>query len=138
MSATTATVTGIRQGLADAVGAINGLRVSATVPDSPAPPVAIVVPVDISYDTSFGRGMDTYRFSVLVIVGRMAERSAQNSLDAYCAPTGDYSIKAAVNADKTLGGACQNATVTGMVNYGSLVVGDTEYLSADFQVTIYA
>jgi hypothetical protein len=25
-----------------------------------------------------------------------------------------------------------------MVNYGSLIVGDTEYLSADFQITIYA
>ena len=138
MAATTATVGGIRTALADAIGSIKGLRVSATVPDNPNPPVAIVVPVSVSYDTAFGRGLDTYQFSVMVIVGRMSERTAQNSLDAYINPTGASSLKTAVESDVTLGGACQNARVTGVVNYGSLLIGDTEYLSADFQVTVYA
>jgi hypothetical protein len=138
MAATTATFSGLRTALATQLATIRSLRTAATVPDNPAPPVAVVVPVNVEYDTSFGRGMDTYTFSVLLIVGRMSERSAQTTLDAYINPTGATSIKAAINADPTLGGACQSARVTNMVNYGSLIVGDTEYLSADFQITIYA
>ena len=138
MAATTATFSGLRTALATQLATIRSLRTAATVPDNPAPPVAVIVPVNVEYDTSFGRGTDTYTFSVLLIVGRMSERSAQTTLDAYINPTGATSIKAAVNADPTLGGACQSARVTNMVNYGSLIVGDTEYLSADFQITIYA
>lgn len=138
MGATTATVSGIRSALADAIGSIRGLRVAATVPDNPNPPVAIVVPVSLDYDTAMGRGLDTYQFTVTLVVGRMSERSAQNSLDAYISGSGDASVKSAVESDVTLGGACQNARVTGVVNYGSLLIGDTEYLSADFQVTVYA
>jgi hypothetical protein len=138
MAATTATFSGLRTALAAQLATIRGLRTAATVPDNPAPPVAVIVPVNVEYDTSFGRGTDTYTFSVLLIVGRMSERAAQTTLDAYINPTGATSIKAAINADPTLGGACQSARVTNMVNYGSLIVGDTEYLSADFQITIYA
>jgi len=138
MAATTATFSGLRTALATQLATIRGLRTAATVPDNPAPPVAVIVPVNVEYDTSFGRGTDTYTSSVLLIVGRMSERAAQTTLDAYINPTGATSIKAAINADPTLGGACQSARVTNMVNYGSLIVGDTEYLSADFQITIYA
>jgi len=138
MAATTATFSGLRTALAAQLATIRSLRTAATVPDNPAPPVAVIVPVNVEYDTSFGRGTDTYTFSVLLIVGRMSERAAQTTLDAYINPTGATSIKAAINADPTLGGACQSARVTNMVNYGSLIVGDTEYLSADFQITIYA
>ena len=138
MAATTATFSGLRTALATQLATIRSLRTAATVPDNPAPPVAVIVPVNVEYDTSFGRGTDTYTFSVLLIVGRMSERAAQTTLDAYINPTGATSIKAAINADPTLGGACQSARVTNMVNYGSLIVGDTEYLSADFQITIYA
>ena len=138
MTATTATFSGLRIALAAQLATIRGLRTAATVPDNPAPPVAVIVPVNVEYDVSFGRGTDTYTFSVLLIVGRMSERAAQTTLDAYINPTGATSIKAAINTDPTLGGACQSARVTNMVNYGSLIVGDTEYLSADFQITIYA
>jgi len=138
MTETTATFSGLRTALAAQLATIRGLRTAATVPDNPAPPVAVIVPVNVEYDTSFGRGTDTYTFSVLLIVGRMSERAAQTTLDAYINPTGATSIKAAINTDPTLGGACQSARVTNMVNYGSLIVGDTEYLSADFQITIYA
>ena len=138
MAATTATFSELRTALATQLATIRGLRTAATVPDNPAPPVAVIVPVNVEYDVSFGRGTDLYTFSVLLIVGRMSERAAQTTLDAYINPTGATSVKAAINADPTLGGACQSARVTNMVNYGSLIVGDTEYLSADFQITIYA
>lgn len=137
--ATTATVTGIREGLANQLGTIRGLRTSAIIPEDPKPPVAIVLaPNSISYDTAFGRGLDTYAFSVMVIVGRVSDRSAQASIDAFCSGSGALSIKNAVASDPTLGGACQNARVTEMTNYGSVTIGDVEYLSAEFSIQVYA
>ncbi len=64
-------VTTLRAGLATNLATISGLRTAATVPDDPKPPIAIVAPVNIVYDTSFARGADTYEFSILVLVGRV-------------------------------------------------------------------
>ena len=138
MAATTATVTGIRSGIATVLGTITGLRTAATIPDDPKPPIAVVMAPTITYDTAFGRGMDTYSFPVMVIVGRVSERTAQTTLDSFCAPTGVTSIKGAINFNPTLNGACQSARVIEMNNYGSITIGDVEYLSAEFTVQVYA
>jgi len=131
-------LTTIRTGLATNLATISGLRTAATVPDDPKPPVAVVVPNGISFDTAMGRGLDTYTFTVLVIVGRVDERSAQNNLDAYCAPTGATSIKTAIERDKTLAGAAQTLRVTEMRNYNALQISENTYLAAEFAVTVYA
>lgn len=138
MAATTATISGIRTGLASTIGTIKGLRTAAVIPDDPKPPIAVVLAPTISYDTAFGRGMDTYTFPVMLIVGRVSERTAQNQLDSFCSPTGAFSVKAAIHSNPTLGGACQSARVTEMTNYGSVTIGDVEYLSAEFTVQVYA
>lgn len=135
---TTATVTGIRTGLASTLGSIKGLRTAAYIPEDPKPPIAVVMAPNISYDLSFARGMDSYSFTVMVIVGRVSDRTAQATLDAFCNPVGAFSVKAAIHSDPTLGGACQNARVTEMTNYGSVAIGDVEYLSAEFTVQVYA
>lgn len=132
------TVSAIRSGLATRLGTISGLRTSATVPESPDPPVAIVIPGSITFDTTFVRGMDEYEFTVLLLVGRVDSRTAQNSMDGYCNPSGATSIKAAIEGDKTLGGAAFDCRVTSMRNYQQTLVGDTSYLSAEFVVQVYA
>ena len=131
-------IAAIRTALATSLGTISGLRTSATVPDDPKPPVAIVLPPTISYDTSMGRGLDTYEFSILVMVGRVSERTAQGSLDAYAAPTGATSIKTAIEADRTLGGAAQSCRVTDMRNVGPMSIAENTFLTAEFVVTVYA
>jgi hypothetical protein len=128
----------LRTGIATNLATISGLRTSATVPDDPKPPVAVIVPNGISFDTAMGRGLDTYEFTVLVIVGRVDERSAQNTLDAYCAATGATSIKTAIERDKTLAGAAQSLRVTEMRNYSALQISENTYLAAEFAVTVYA
>lgn len=138
MAATTATITGIRAGLATTIGTIKGLRTAAVIPEDPKPPIAVVLAPTMTYDAAFGRGMDTYSFPVMVIVGRVSDRTAQQSLDAFCSPVGAFSVKAAICSDPTLGSSCQNARVTEMTNYGSVTIGDVEYLSAEFTVQVYA
>ena len=133
-----ASITSVRSGIATNLATISGLRTSAWIPDQINPPIAVVKPDSISYDTAFSRGLDTMQFSVLCIVGRVDERSAQATLDAYCATTGTASIKAAIESDPTLGSAIQDLRVTEMRNYTSLPVGDVTYLAAEFVVQVFA
>lgn len=133
-----ATMANLRTGLANRLATITGLRTSATLPDQPMPPQAVVYPERVVYDNAMGRGSDEYTFVVLVIVGRIAERTAQTSLDAYCNPSGATSIKAAIEGDSTLGGNALDCRVTEMRGQGSLAVGDTTYLTAEFLVTVLA
>ena len=133
-----ASITNIRTGLATRLATITGLRTSATMPDLPNPPVAIVIPDNISFDDTFQRGMDTLTFRIFLVVGRADERTAQNSLDGFCATSGASSIKAAVEGDRTLGGAAFDCRVTNMRSYGSVLISETTYLSCEFVVLVYA
>jgi hypothetical protein len=133
-----ADVATIRTGLATNLATISGLRTSAWVPDQINPPIAVIKPETITYDTAFARGLDTYEFSVLVIVGRVDERTAQSRLDAYCASSGATSIKTAIESDRDLNGAISDLRVTEMRNYTSLPVGDVTYLAAEFVVQVFA
>jgi len=128
----------LRTGLATNLATITGLRTAAIMPDNPNPPIAIVQPDSIAYDDTFGRGMQTYTFTVVVLVGRVVERSAQNSIDAFCASTGSSSIKLALESDKTLGGRAFDLRVTDMRSYASILVGEVNYLAAEFLVLCYA
>lgn len=131
-----ADVSEIRQGLADAMQTIHGLRTSATVPDAPRPPQAIVMPDRIDYDLDMMRGADRFYFTIILLVSRADDRAAQTNLDAYI--TGASSIKAAVEADRTLGGVVDTCRVTQMRNYAAVSVGEVLYLGAEFDVEVIA
>ena len=133
-----ASVSSLRTGLANRLGTITGLRTSAFMPDNPNPPIAVVMPSSVSYDDTFHRGMQTYVFSVLVIVGRVDERTAQSNLDGYVSSTGSSSIKLAIEGDKTLGGVAFDTRVTEMRNYGQLAIAEIQYLTAEFTILCYA
>ena len=134
-----ASISDLRAGIATNLATISGLRTSATVPDSINPPIAVVMPNTITYDISFARtGGDEYEFLVMVIVGRVDERTAQNRLDGYCSGTGASSVKAAIESDKTLGGTAFSLRVTSLRNYNQVTVGDVTYLSGEFVVQVYA
>lgn len=133
-----ALVSELRDGLKANLATITGLRTADTVPDNPNPPIAIVLPQSVQYDNAFQHGMNTYTFSVLVIVNRVSERTAQNSLDAYVSGTGSKSVKLAVESDKTLNGKAFDVRVTDLRNYGDITIGEINYFSAEFIVLCYA
>ena len=133
-----ASISELRAGIKNNLATIPGLRTSDYQPDSINPPVAIVFPVSLNYDETFHRGMQTYTFAVQVIVGRVSERTGQSTIDSYCSSTGTNSIKLAIESDKTLAGKAFDLRVTDMRNYGELIVGEVNYLSAEFVVLCYA
>lgn len=133
-----ASLSALRDGIAANLATIVGLRVTGFIPDNINPPVAIITPQNIEYHASFQNGLNTYNFVVSVFVGRVSERSAQNTLDAYCSPTGSSSIKSAIESNRTLSGIAFDTVVSDMRNYGSVTIGDNTYLTAEFDCAVQA
>ena len=129
----------VRTNMKTALQAVTGLRVLDTLPDSANIPtngaLAVVGMLDITYDFTLNRGFDSATLSVLVIVGRMSESAAQDRLDGYLQSSGATSIKTAIEADKTLGGAVQTLRVTQAVS-GTITVANIDYLSYRYEVTL--
>lgn len=128
----------LRDGIAANLATIPGLRSSAFIPDNINPPMAIITPQNIEYHRSFQNGLNTYNFVITVLVGRVSERAAQNTLDAYCAPTGSSSIKSAIESNRTLSGLAFDTVVSDMRNYGSVTIGENTYLTAEFDCAVQA
>jgi hypothetical protein len=122
-----------------ALQTVSGLRVLDTLPDSANIPtngaLAVVGMLDMTYDFTLNRGFDSATLSVLVLVGRMSESAAQDRLDGYLQSSGVSSIKAAIEADKTLSGAVQTLRVTQAVS-GTITVANIDYLSYRYEVTL--
>jgi hypothetical protein len=131
-----ASISDIRQGLADNLSQVYGLRVSPTMVDAPRPPQAMIYPDRVEYDLNANRGADTFFFIVYVVVGRADDRTAQNRLDQFI--VGPDSVKAAIESDRSLGNRADTCRVTEMRNYQQLSIGDTIYLSAEFEVEVVA
>lgn len=128
----------IRTALAGKIGNITGLRTAATVPDQVNPPIAVIIPERVTYDEAYARGLIVYTFIVQLVVGKVSERTAQTKLDGFVNPTGSTSIKAAIEADKSLGGVVFDSRVTEMTTYTVVQIGDIAYLSCEFRVTVLA
>jgi hypothetical protein len=132
------TVKSLREGLVANLKTIPGLRVVPILPEQVNPPLAMVNLDRINYQKSFHRGLTEYLFKITVVVGRASERSAQNSLDQYVASDGVYSVLNALENDRTLGGVAADSTMVSLDAYGSVVIGDVNYLSAEFSVQVFA
>jgi hypothetical protein len=128
------TLTQITEALADALRAIDGLRVYDVQPDSFAVPCAILNVDSIDYHGAFQMGLVTTAFKVLVIVARADTRSAVHALDEYLSPLGNASVRRAIESDVTLGGVVASAFVTRAAAFQSIAIGDQNYLGVELDV----
>ncbi len=133
-----ADIADIRAGIVANLATISGLRTSAELIDNPTPPIALVSLESIDYDLAMHQGLTQYNFLITVIVGRSAEREMQRKLDSYCQPTGAYSVKSAVESNRTLSGEIYDLRVISTGSIGSIQINDQTYLAAEFTVTVYA
>jgi hypothetical protein len=92
---------------------------------------------NVTYDQAFQNGLVLYNFTITVIVGRVAERLAQQRLNAY-ASTGTGGIKTALESDRTLGGHAFDVKLQEMTNIGAITLGEQQYLAAEFAAIVYA
>lgn len=126
----------VRDGLKTRLQTITGLRAYDLIPDTVTPPAAVVGQLDFTFDIDNARGLDQAQVDVLVIVQRFSERSGQNLLDTYLSGAGSTSIKAAIEGDRTLGGAVNTLRVTG-AEAGTYESQGVEFLSYRYRITIW-
>jgi signal recognition particle GTPase len=127
-------VLAVMESLGDALGRIEGLRVSPYWADRVTPPWAIVeMPEEVTYDATMVRGGDELTATILVGVGRADARSACAQLAAYLDGAGASSVKAAVDTHRSA--AFDSARVVS-AKTGDISVANVAYLGATFTVTI--
>ena len=133
-------VSDIATGLQTRLATISGVRAYSYQPEQLNPPFAYPVLNTVSYHQTMGMGnaVTQYDWTIYVVVGRWVDRVAVTNLDGFLSPTGASSIRAALEGDLTLGGACQNLVVGSSANISALEQDDAEYLSVSFSVTVYA
>lgn len=113
MSATEfATALQIREAIATAVKSVTGVQASAYVLGSPTPPFVHVLRGPVVYDRAMGHGTHTWTMRVRAYVASVTDVGAQKLLDEFLSVDGARSIKAAIEADPTLGGVVSDLQVT--------------------------
>lgn len=89
----------VMEQLATQLATITNLNTFAYPPDMAHPPAAIVVwPDEIRFDDTYLRGKDSMTIPVLVIVGKVSDRSSMAELGDYASGSGSRSIKAVLEA----------------------------------------
>lgn len=131
------TITEISDAIKNSLTVIPGLRVYDYLPDQINPPLAYVGIQQVNYHGAFRGGNPITTYTVVVVVGRVNERTSQRALDEFLAYDGDRSVRAAIEADPTLDGVIQSLIVTDGGNLAPLTMGDVTYVSIDFSVTVY-
>lgn len=121
-----ASLTELREGVANALSAIPGLQASAAVLTNPSLPTAYVFPGEINYHRTM-TGHTDWNLVVELQVATVSDIGAQKKLDAYLDASGTESIRAAIEADPTLGGKAEDTIVMGIRDYGMFAraQGDT-------------
>jgi hypothetical protein len=131
----------IREGLAANLRVLEGLNVSAYMLSAPPSPYIWVRPAPdelIEYHRAMGDGIEAWFMRVEAFTGTPFDVAAQKHLDALVESTGPTSVKAALEADKTLGGVAQDSVVTSAHDYQQYQRQDgTVVLGCRWDVTVY-
>lgn len=134
MAATSA----IREALRAALAAVyTDWQTTAYFLANPSPPSIDVMPGGIAYDTAMARGNDDLTYIVRAIVPLTLDLGSQAKLDTLLDRSGATSMKATLEADKTLGGVVSDLRVTEASEYKVYaVVGGTDALGVEFTVEV--
>lgn len=121
----------------DAAG--NAIRTFASVPGAINPPVFAPTEFEIDYHQSFAGGLNAATFTCGVFASKGDTPTGRKALLGFLAPTGTGSVPAALETDKTLGGACKQLIVRRVRGaYRLYEIGGVEYLGALLDVEVWA
>jgi hypothetical protein len=130
-----ATIDEIRAAIRTALKTIPNLRVPDRIAETVDPDAAHVRYSGTLYDSSISRGSDDLVFTIQVFTSKASDRG-QDALYEYCDGSGARSIKAAIEADNTLGDVVDFAEVTEAKEPGVASPGGVEMYSVEIIVMV--
>lgn len=120
--------------LATRLQTISGLRVFAFPPDSISPPAAIVsYPDNITFDETYGRGMDRMKLPVVAVVGKVSDRATAPALAAYCDGSGVKSLKSVLESGTY---SAFHTLRVESIDFDVVSIAATDYMAALFTIDI--
>ena len=127
----------LRQEIATAVATIDGLNVSAYLPNPMLPtPCAFLIPKTILYGYTIPRLNQKSYFSLQLLIGRQKDLSeSQSDIDEYISYLGTKSLYAAVSAGTYT--EISHVHLETLDQYGGFNYYDTMYLGALFTIETY-
>ena len=134
-----ASIKALRDGIKTRLATVTGIYTHDTIPDDVYPPAAIVgFPTAVRYDFAMRTPVSRYTFPVRVVAGRTTERESQDKIDDLCSPDGALSIRAAIDADPTLGGVAHSSRVVEARDFGVYEVAGVSYIGGEFEIEVIA
>lgn len=130
--------TQLQDAIAQSLAKIPGLRVADHLPEAVSPPMAVIQIQSVAYHRAMRGGSSEWKYVISLVAGRMGDRAAQRTLDSWMSWDGPQSIRAAIEADRTLTGNCQSLIIEDMITIRPLAIGDAQYLTCEFNLTIHA
>lgn len=113
---------------------IADLRCFGYPPDSVSPPAAWpTYPEDYTYDETYGRGMDRMTLGVMVVVGKITDRSSRDELAAYVNGSGAKSVKAVLEAGTY---TALHTLRVASAEFDVVRIAATDYIAARFDLDI--
>jgi hypothetical protein len=128
-------VAAIMEEIGAVLDTLTGLRVSRHPVGKVVPPAGVVgYPDRIDYDQTYGRGMDRIRdLSVVLVVGKVTERSARDKVGEWTRGAGPQSVKQTLEAHAWT--SCHEVSVTD-ATFDTISIAAVDYLAALFQLDI--
>ena len=124
----------VMEAISDRLDTIAGLRCFAYPPGTVTPPAAIVsYPEDITFDETYGRGMDRMSLPVVLVVGKVSDRTARDRLGAYCNGTGASSVKAVLESGTY---SAFHTVRVASIEFDVVSIAGVDYIAALFTLDI--
>lgn len=122
-------------GLATQV-AKTGLRMTDHVPGKINPPQGVVTVPPVDYEVDFAHSRAVLIVTVTVLVSKTMDQQGQHALAAYADVSGDKSVKAIIDANRSLGGLVDDCHVSKFRPLGITEVGHLGYFGGEFTIPI--
>lgn len=135
----TPTILQVMEAIESALDNITGLRTTPFIKDQMSPPFAMVgVPEIPDYHGAFKSGMMSISPKVYVFTSAAVDRIGQTRLSEFADPVGTKSIKAALEADNSLGSIVAQVVVKSFRPLGAEEMGAMGYYGGVFDLMIVA
>lgn len=126
-------INAVMEEVAEQLDTIDGLRVHTEPPGTVNPPAAVLVFPDITFDATYGRGMDRLSLPVVLVISKAVSRVSRKQVTPYVSGSGPKSIKAVIEA----GDYDSFDTVrVESVEFAVAPIGAVDYLTATFSLDI--
>lgn len=98
------------------------------------PAALISLPPSGTYDLTYGRGLDSFRLEIFVLVSKNVDLAARNALSPFISGSGSSSVKQVLSSGNW--NSCDRVQVVSFTS-ARVTLSESKYLAAVFESDVY-